>query len=232
MIDKKETHESYGMIGCSRINSQPAKSLFGSSIRHSNSIMLRIGTAEKHRHLNRDWYHKRSNLIEVEMSPTQFAEMITSLNIGDGIPCTIRYLPDNNRIADPPEVRQREVFEDEFKEEIKAIMDNTQEGIKTIKEILNKKGTINKKEKEKMMSAVFEITRIMEDHIPFTQKQFNKAMDKTVMEAKGEVEAFVMNKITSLGLEAMKEQVVEIPEYNITDIVPDNTPDVTMQKEG
>ena len=222
MIDQKETHESYGMIGCSRVHSQPAKSLFGSSIKHSNSISLRIGTAEKHRHLNRDWYHKKSNLIEVEMSPTQFAEMITSLNMGDGIPCTIRYLPDHYRVEDPPEVNQREVFENEFKEEIKALMSNTKEGIKTIKEILNKKGTINKKEKEQMMGAVFEITRIMEDHIPFTQKSFNEAMDKTVSEAKGEVEAFVMNKVTSLGLEAMKEKIVEIPEYNITDIVPDN----------
>lgn len=230
MIDKKETHKSYGMIGCSRVHSQPAKSLFGSSIKHANSIVLRIGTAEKHRHLNRDWYHKRENLIEVEMSPTQFAEMITSLNTGDGIPCTIRYLPDHNRIADPPEVKQREIFEDEFKEEIDAIMTNTKEGIKTIEEILNKKGAINKKEKERIIGAIYEITRIMNDHIPFTQKQFNKAMDKTVMEAKGEVEAFVMNKITSLGLEAMKEQLVEIPEYNITDIVPDNTPDVSVQK--
>ena len=31
-----------------------------------------------------------SEIIEIEMSPAQFAEAITSLNIGCGVPCTIK----------------------------------------------------------------------------------------------------------------------------------------------
>jgi len=87
-------------------------------------------TAEKERHLNRDWFHKKKHLIEVEMSQTQFAEMITSLNVGDGVPCTIRYLPDKHRIEDPPDTSQRQIFENEFKQEIKKLSLNIEDGIK------------------------------------------------------------------------------------------------------
>jgi len=39
-------------------------------------------------------------------------------------------------------------------------------------------------------------------------------MDKTVLEAKGEVEAFVVNKVTSLGMATLKEEpIIEISEY-------------------
>ena len=37
----------------------------------------------------------------------------------------------------------------------------------------------------------------------FVYKQFNEQMDKTVMEAKGEVEAFCQNKINSIAIAAM-----------------------------
>jgi len=42
-------------------------------------------------------------------------------------------------------------------------------------------------------------------NMPFVQTQFNEAMDKTVTEAKAEVEAFVSHKVTSLGLASLKE---------------------------
>jgi len=42
-------------------------------------------------------------------------------------------------------------------------------------------------------------------------------MDKTVTEAKGEVEAFVTNKITSLGIAALKDQIPEIENKEIND---------------
>jgi hypothetical protein len=45
------------------------------------------------------------------------------------------------------------------------------------------------------------------DSIPFVQSQFNEAMDKTVTEARAEVEAFVDNKIRSLGIQALEGEV-------------------------
>jgi len=59
----------------------------------------------------------------------------------------------------------------------------------------------------------------VDDSIPFLQKSFNEAMDKTVNEAKGEVEAFVMNKVTSLGIEKMKDDLIQLQETTEKEIL-------------
>jgi len=38
--------------------------------------------------------------------------------------------------------------------------------------------------------------------IPFVSQQFNESMEKTVAQAKNEIETFVTNRITSLGIQA------------------------------
>jgi len=211
-LGKKESHESYGMIGCSRATSGKGHPLFGSSVLHSNSIILRIKRAVVERHLNRDWYYGKEPLIEVELSPTQFAEMITSLNVGDGIPCTIRYTENKVRMEDPPEVKQRLVFENEFKEDINHLKELYEDKLHDVRKLLRKKGNLLKPEKAEIDNFLFELTRIIEDYMPFLQKSFNEAMDKTVMEAKGEVEAFVMSKVTSLGIEGLEKEMLKLTE--------------------
>lgn len=41
--------------------------------------------------------------------------------------------------------------------------------------------------------------------IPFIADSFNEQMDKTVLEAKGEVEAFVLNKMDAIANKAIAE---------------------------
>lgn len=211
MKDAKTTkHESFGIIGCSRITGG-TRNLFGSSIEHSNTIMLRIKTASVDRHLNTNWYHGDKDLIEIEMSPTQFSEMITSLNVGDGVPCTLRYI-EGKRISDPPKISQRVLFEEEFKEKINKLENECSDGVSEVADILLKKGNITVKERKQAWGKVVSIMRIVSDSIPFLQKQFNKAMDKTVNEAKGEVEAFVMNRVTSLGIKGLEKEMLKLSE--------------------
>ena len=47
----------------------------------------------------------------------------------------------------------------------------------------------------------------VESHVPFIQNSFNEQMDKTVLEAKGEVEGFVMHKVISAGLEGLQKEL-------------------------
>ena len=209
-FDKVSKHESFGLVGVSRVSHSHGTSLFGSSIKHSNSIMLRIKTAEVERHLNRDWYYGKDQLIEIEMSSTQFAEMITCMNMGDGVPCTLRYLGDYKRIENPPEVKQRQLFEQEFQEKVDKIAGFYNEDFAQIRELLMKKGTIKVQEREQVVNSITKLVDILEDSIPFLQKSFNESMDKTVSEAKGEVEAFVMHKVTSLGIMGLKKEMFKL----------------------
>jgi len=206
-----ETHESYGMVGIHR-QTGGHPSLFGSSIKHNAQIAITVKRAEKNRHLNTDWYHGRGTLIEIVMSPTQFAEMITSLNVGDGIPCTLRHVSDGplKEMERPPEVKQRQIFEDEFKKDMKSITQTIYGDVDEAQGLMLKKGTITVKERQKVSNIIGRIVGHVRDHLPFIQSQFNEAMDKTVLEAKGEVEAFVTNKVTSLGIESLREQFPQI----------------------
>ncbi len=208
---KIEKHESYGMIGVNR-QTGGNDSLFGSSIKHNTQIAITIKRGEKNRHLNTDWYYGRETITEIVMSPTQFAEMITSLNAGDGVPCTLRRVADGplKRMDYPPEVKQRQVFEDEFKKDMESVTDTVYGDVKEATDLLYKKGTITLGERKKVANIMHRVVDHIKSSLPFVQTQFNEAMDKTVLEAKGEVEGFIQHKITSLGIKAMRDKFPQI----------------------
>lgn len=208
----KENHESFGKVGLSRVTGGK-DNLFGSSVRHSNFIRLRIHTAEKERDLHTNWYFAKKCLMEIDLSPTQFADMITAMNVGDGVPCTIRYVnvPDelNKGQLEPcPSYDQRKQFEDEFRQDVKDIAGNALKLCKEAETLLAQK-TIKAADRDLLLGLLRKIEQDIRSNLPYVSRQFNEAMDKTVSEAKGEVEAFVQNKIVSLGIEALRKQMEE-----------------------
>ena len=114
------------------------------------------------------------------------------------------------RREDPPSTSQREVFEEEFKNDVNKVKSLYNKNYKEVQELLTKKGQLKAIEKKKVSTFLFELTRTIDDNLPFLQKSFNEAMDKTVHEAKGEVEAFVMNKVTSLGIEGLEKEMLKL----------------------
>ena len=143
-----EKHESYGMLGFSRVTITPPAGLFGSSIKHGNLIVLRIHQAERRRDYQRDWISAGERLIEVQMSASQFADAITSMNIGDGVPITINYVKgdtwdkDKRQFRDsPPEVDFKTKAQGELKSEMEEMAERINELSKDAKEILERKGT-------------------------------------------------------------------------------------------
>jgi hypothetical protein len=208
--DKKspsEAHPSYGMAGFSRTTGGNFN-LFGSSIRHNNTIALRIHRATKHRNLNTDWYHAGQELIEVRFSPTQFAELLTSMNVGDGVPCTIEHV--GGEQAPPcPEYKQREQYHDEFADDLKQIAGGAQKLSERVRELMQQP-KLTKAEREEVVSLIDRLIQDIGSNLPFVHKQFNEAVEKTVVEAKGEIDATVLTMVTKLGLEALREKVIGV----------------------
>ncbi len=200
----KESHESYGMIGVNRRQSN-GSNLFGSSIEHHTTFSLKIRRAEKIRDLNEDRFHGREELIEVELSANQFLELMTNLNVGFGIPCTIRYVA-GQRMDDCPEVNQRKVFENEFEETVHESSKKLRGVIDKISTVFSQK-TIKKADQNEVLSMLRSLEMFMNSHITFMNSQFNEAMEKTVSECKSEVAAFVDSKIESLGLGALGDEL-------------------------
>lgn len=211
--EKKEIrHESFGIAGFSRITSSGAKALFGSSIKHSNTIVFRVNRAKINRHLEQDWFHSdgRVPIVEIEMSQTQFAEMITSMNQGEGVPVTLRYI-EGKKMEECDFENKRSQHAAEFKETMGVFAQTVRESSNKLLAMI---GKLAKKDQDAAKSILGQIIQEIESNIPFYEKQFQRQMDHTVKEAKGEVEAFVQNRITSAGLKALQADG-EIPTVKI-----------------
>ena len=146
-------HPSYGMLSFHRVHGA-ATPLFGSSIQHRDTIRLTLKEGEVKRSLNTDWYFGGKRLFEVEMSLSQFAELITSLNMGDGIPVTILSTEKQGKIESCPFESKAELHQKEFQEHLKKTYEKSRALIRKVKERFSDKKALTKKEKEEILSTL------------------------------------------------------------------------------
>ena len=98
MFEKTKSEDYMGMINWSK-TSGSSRALFGTQIETQDPIKLEICHAEECRDLSSNWYFPKKQIIEVEMSPIQWAEFLTSGNTS-GVPCTIKYL-NREKMSEP-----------------------------------------------------------------------------------------------------------------------------------
>lgn len=203
-------HPAFGMIGFSRITGGD-NVLFGSSIKHNDRIQLTIKHGEQDRMLHEDWYYGRKKIVEVEMSYSQFAECISTMNVGDGVPCTIRFTEKDGYIPAIEENNsKREQFRNEFSGVIEKAMEQIQNQINQIQESINTKKTLGIKDRKEIVSQLQHVKHNIGSNLDFCVSQFDEQMDKSTMEAKGEIEAFCQNKINSIAQAALVEKKDEL----------------------
>lgn len=144
------------------------------------------------------------------MSYSQFAEAITSFGQGTGIPCTIRYTEKDGKIPPCDFVSKREQFTDEFKGKIEDAMNESQQLIHDVADLFSQKKSLTKADKEAVMNKLRKLSMDIGCNMEFVANQFNVQMDRTVMEAKGEIESFCQNKINAIASAALVEHRDEI----------------------
>lgn len=205
ILGNREDHPSYGMLSFSRVTSNSATPLFGSSIKHKDTIRLRLKAGHKRRTLNSDWYYGDKLLYEVEMSYSQFAELITSMNIGDGIPVTIRATEKDYDVPDCPFEDKGTIHKEEFQKHLDWAYSDSKELINKVEEIFESKKSFNKTEKQEILSILRQISYNIGVNQSFMLKQFQEQMEQTVTESKGEIESFFQNKMYQLAQSAFVE---------------------------
>lgn len=201
----KTSHPSYGTLAFSR-RTGGATPLFGSSIEHRDTIVMTLYHADITRGLHQDSIYGSGRAIaKVEMSYSQFAEAITSMNMGSGVPVTIRWTEKDGKIPPCDFVSKREQFIDEFKEKRKKATEDAQQLIKDVMELFSQKKALTKADKDAILNKLHHLNMDIGCNMDFIADQFNEQMDKTVMEAKGEIESFYQNKINSIAEMALVE---------------------------
>ncbi len=180
--------------------------LFGSSIKHNHLVSLTVRKGSVRRNLNQDWVHGSDEMIEVWLSPSQFAELLTTMNYGSGVPGTLKHVK-GVRVEDPVLESKHLQFTKELSKDIEETLTHFDRILKRADSLLASSKPLTRAEKDELQEGIQKVQRLMTDHLPFLVKQFTQQMDKTASEAKAEVEAFIDHAVSSAGLQALKEKV-------------------------
>lgn len=198
-------HPSYGILHISRTScGKGAIRLFGSPLAtHYGTIRLTISNGKWIHGLNHDRYHGMSkDFIEVEMSAAQFADAITSLNMGSGTPCTIRSVG-GERVASPPDhATEAEHIRNNFESTLDKYTAKARSYRKKIEELTSK---LSVKARTEIRIALDVIEQQLASNVPFVIEQFQEATTRVTTAAKAEVDAFVTGAVRAAGLQSIAE---------------------------
>lgn len=205
-------HPAFGQVSLSRVRG--SVKLYGSALdRHDEFIVLRVTRSELNHDLGRNWYYAdNKSIVELALSPAQFADMITGLNIGGGVPCTLWYIEGQEVPAIPwdHETESKKVV-DSFKREVQETVENLNQFVEQMQSVLNKSGTITKAERDGLSRVLDKFNQLYKDNAPFMVEQFQNAAAKVVTSAKAEVEAFAHRVTVETGVKVLT-QASETPE--------------------
>ncbi len=201
-------HESYGQINFHRTRNYNA-SFYGSDLEQDHFITMEVHHSETHRDLAKERFCETHPLLRVRMSAGQFAELITSINYGIGVPCTIESIH-GKKVAELP-TREKNVdfthrhFDDRMKEFAKKLQNKKI----TARNILNKK-THSKQDVQELVGYIDTLTEEVTENIPYFEKCFREATNKTISEAITEAENKILHKITIAGLGVLQSNNKEL----------------------
>ena len=199
-------HESFGQISFSRVNCSQGVKFYGSELKQDHYIQMEVHQSEMKSELSNERYYTRGvPLVNLRMSSNQFSELITSLNMGSGIPCTLEWL-DGRKLESLPELESRKEFaHNEFKKRMSDFARTLKSDQLKAKELVKKK-TLSKDDQHELNMLLEKLTQEVESNIPFFAKTFQETMDKVVVETKQEVENAIQHKIITLGLDALHSE--------------------------
>jgi hypothetical protein len=222
MEGEMRTHPAYGMVSFSRVSGDPGK-LFGSEIRHNSFIRLTVKAGEHKRHLSSDWYFEHGiPLIELDLSAAQFAELVSSMNCGSGVPCTVRWV---NGEEHPPIADDKSSFHDtiqsELQKEAKDAFADAQKLVSTLRDTLAK-SKLPKSQQADILDLARRIECAVKDSMPFILEQYQEGAEKIGAKAKAELDAFATLLIQKLGTEALAK-LNETPAITDTKTDPSRT---------
>ena len=204
---KETTHPAYGIASINRACGNVGN-LFGSSVDCDHYVELEISSGVK---IDSGSYHSYLPTgkphIRVAFSPAQFAELITSMNIGNGVPCTIKNIAGEriDEIPDDIHVNELDRQKDNFKKQMKDLSENLHNAQNRIKELLSLP-RLTKEQKDELSKVLYKGIQDIDSNIPFYMEMFDEATDNIVQEAKAEIDATVHNCVLGAGIKALGEE--------------------------
>lgn len=194
---KNYTHPAFAQIGVSRISGR--RYLYGSDFHHNSYIRIRINGSVLGRDLSHDWPHATERYIEVDLSEAQWATFVSSLNIGEGVQCT---LVSRNGVS-IPEIPEPTDRREQFSSEAAAYMEKAKNNLVDLRTAINDL-KMPEKQKKALLDHLGSVERNIGENLRFVAKSFSEHVERNVEKAKVEVNAYVTQTIGRAGMEAIQ----------------------------
>lgn len=192
MTDKphRVSHDSFGLLHFARWSGSHAQTFFGSDIKHDRGIRMTLMSACRERSLNADRFYEEDLVAAVDMTEAQFAEILTTLNIGTGVPVTIKSMRDGDIVipAPPPETPKGEVVLEEARTEAREGVAEMRRVLKALRGLLEE-GKLRKQGVKALIDELDAAIRVFDDRVPFMIEQFSRTVEKMVVDAMATIRA-------------------------------------------
>lgn len=206
----EESHPAYGVISVSRTQSSPGAELFGSDLKHSNFITIRVRTAIFERSLDRDWVYPRKELIEISMSESQWARFVSGAGNSFSTEVTLNSYRDGEYMSVPgikkEEISRKDRFDAEFHGKILKALDEINSQLELLRELSDQK-SISKAKLRQIVNDLSIRLQNLPGNMDFAVESFKEITERTVDEAKSEISAYVVAAAQKMGL-----PLAEIPQ--------------------
>ncbi len=195
-----ETHPAFALIGASRVSVggyEGGAVLFDSDILHQHTIRIRIHAAQRKRELNHDWIGAGKQYIEIELSEAQWASFVSTMNVGDGVPATLRYL----QYEEVPELPHQPRLAESMRETHDAAsrtFNEIKEARDAYEAALARKAPA--KEARELLNVLHYKIENATPNVDFATSTLVKHTENVVTRARADIEAFVTAKAAQLGI--------------------------------
>lgn len=203
----EKQHESYGQIEISRVTTNPPTRFYGSNVKSSCAFRLSIHRSKTYvDEFGRRHFWPLNELIEVTLSQNQLAELITTFNIGHGVPCTINRF-NGKRVEEYSEHENdldaaASIVKDRMLEQFKMATND----IEKLKTMLKTKDRISKSDREEIMNILRFVTENVPRNAEFYLKQLGEVTEKITTQAKAEIDSMMTHAIHIAGLDAIQNK--------------------------
>lgn len=207
--EQRWRHPAYALIGASRVSGTGREGrgavLFGSDFEHRDYITLHISRAQLDRGLAQDWYHGLSEIIEVAMSEAQWATFVSTLNMGQGVPCTLQHV----NHARVPQIPQPPARRQQFKQEMADYLKEAEAALKHLRGCIEKKAG-----KKEMQGAIWRMENALTPNLGFLADQFGEHVENVTEAAKIEVSAYITGVVQRAGIKSLggEKPPISLPE--------------------
>jgi hypothetical protein len=204
-------HPAFAQISASRVSG--GAYLYGSDFQHQHYVTIRICESTLRRKLSNDWPmgSTMSGFIEVDLSEAQWAEFVSSMNVGSGVQCTLRRR-ENKEIPGLPAPQRRA---DQFRDEVRETMVDSLAHLEKLSEAIDVMSA-SEKQKNALRGHLRMARQELLSNIPFVEKQFAEHMETTVQKAKIEINAYATHAVMRAGVNALGGDGSEIPVLSLS----------------